>query len=357
MPSDYLGFDAAIEFPPHKLTKGLPQIYDALEVYDEAFEADAFAYDDVVAASLSEAPPEFALIKTAVPSWDNDARRQGQGLTLVGSTPRKFERWLRELISRAEPLFGARIVAINAWNEWTEAAYLEPDVHYGAAYLNAAARAIHRAPPPPQPEAGRVSVFVLHDGGPFPTVRLRSLFAQTHPISELVVLDAGEDSLDVVNAEAEAADRDVSLGLGVTHGLSQAVAMAGGDFVWIVPSRGCSDPCALALLAGALAAEPLAAFAFCESQPSDDEGRPIYLRPNPLKAREPPIAFTDRTFDGAEFIARRGGAPPPLSVILWRREALERALATAKGGDPTALVHAAATGARVAFVAEGLERP
>ena len=43
------GLDGAIEFPPHKLTKGLPQIYDNLEIYDEAFEADVFAYDDLVA--------------------------------------------------------------------------------------------------------------------------------------------------------------------------------------------------------------------------------------------------------------------------------------------------------------------
>ena len=79
------------------------------------------------------------------------------------------------------------------------------------------------------------------------------------------------------------------------------------------------------------------------------------MRPNPIEAREPPAAFTDRTFDGAEFIARRGDAPPPLSAILWRREALARALTTANGGDVKALVSAAATGARVAFVAEGLE--
>ena len=36
------GMDGAIEFPPHKLTKGLPQIYDSLDIFDEAFEADAF---------------------------------------------------------------------------------------------------------------------------------------------------------------------------------------------------------------------------------------------------------------------------------------------------------------------------
>ena len=138
------GFDGAVEFPPHKLTRGLPQVYNSLDIFDETFSADVFAYDDLVEASLREPDPEFPLIKTAVPDWDNDARRQGQGLTLVGSTPIKYERWLAELIMRAHarPALGRPIVCINAWNEWSEGAYLEPDVHFGWAYLNATARAV-----------------------------------------------------------------------------------------------------------------------------------------------------------------------------------------------------------------------
>ncbi len=139
-----LGFDAAVEFPPHKLVNGLAMRNGDLTWYDPRATAQVFAYDDVVAASLEEAAPGFPLIKTAVPSWDNDARRQGAGLVLHGAAPAKYQAWLAALVARAQraPVGGAPLVCVNAWNEWAEAAYLEPDVHYGGAWLNATARAV-----------------------------------------------------------------------------------------------------------------------------------------------------------------------------------------------------------------------
>jgi glycosyltransferase involved in cell wall biosynthesis len=138
------GMDGAIEFPPHKLTQDMPAINPSLQYLDVEFEGKAYRYDDVVRISLDEPKPPYPLIKTAVPSWDNDARRQGHGIVLTESTPQKYQAWLSELIDRAVeyPFFGEPIVCINAWNEWCEAAYLEPDLHYGAAYLNATARAL-----------------------------------------------------------------------------------------------------------------------------------------------------------------------------------------------------------------------
>ena len=139
-----LGFDAAVEFPPHKLVTGLKMRNAELTYYDPRASAQVFAYDDVVAASLAEAPPSFPLIKTAVPSWDNDARRQGAGLVLHGAAPAKYQAWLATLVARAQVsrVAGAALVCVNAWNEWAEAAYLEPDLHYGGAWLNATARAV-----------------------------------------------------------------------------------------------------------------------------------------------------------------------------------------------------------------------
>ena len=87
-------------------------------------------------------------IPSSQPDWDNDARYNDCGQGFVGSTPSLYEEHLFALCRAAleAPFLGSRpYVFINAWNEWAESAYLEPDLHYGYAYLNATTRAISRA--------------------------------------------------------------------------------------------------------------------------------------------------------------------------------------------------------------------
>ncbi|MDT7952947.1 MAG: glycoside hydrolase family 99-like domain-containing protein, partial [Acetobacteraceae bacterium] len=141
-PRDY-GMDAAVEFPPHKITEHLPQLNGSLRMLDFAADARVFDYDVVASASDLTRQP-YPLIRTALPGWDNDARRQGRGMTIHGATPAAYQAWLARLIDTAacQKVGGEALVCINAWNEWAEGAYLEPDVHFGAAFLNATARAV-----------------------------------------------------------------------------------------------------------------------------------------------------------------------------------------------------------------------
>jgi glycosyltransferase involved in cell wall biosynthesis len=160
------GLDGAIEFPPHKLLQELLQhpINNQLKVLDPEFTGHVYSYDAVVENSLRETHPRFPLIKTVFPSWDNDARRQGSGVTIHGSTPAAYENWLSELIKYAGryPFMGEKFVCVSAWNEWAEGAYLEPDVHFGSAYLNATARAITGA----TADGSNRIVLVGHDAAP-----------------------------------------------------------------------------------------------------------------------------------------------------------------------------------------------
>ncbi len=138
-----LGFDGAIEFPPHKLIAGLTPINPTLDYLDFDFTSEVYDYEAMVAASLAAPEPPFPLIRTVIPGWDNDPRRQGRGLMVHRASPARYQAWLERLVvrARAQPFFGEAIVCVNAWNEWAEGAYLEPDLHFGAAFLNATGRA------------------------------------------------------------------------------------------------------------------------------------------------------------------------------------------------------------------------
>jgi len=57
---------------------------------------------------------------------------------IVNNTPERFRVALAQVKERmafspAQP----KVLTLNAWNEWTEGSYLEPDTHDGYAYLEA----------------------------------------------------------------------------------------------------------------------------------------------------------------------------------------------------------------------------
>ena len=68
--------------------------------------------------------------------WDNTSRRANNGLVCTGVTPSKFGKYLKKLLAVAEEKESPYIF-LNAWNEWAEGPYLEPDKANGYGYLNA----------------------------------------------------------------------------------------------------------------------------------------------------------------------------------------------------------------------------
>ncbi len=68
------------------------------------------------------------------PQWDNTPRRKGKGMIYTHTTPEEFEKSLRIINHRVE---SGDFVFINAWNEWGEGCYIEPDNVHGLSYLEA----------------------------------------------------------------------------------------------------------------------------------------------------------------------------------------------------------------------------
>ena len=131
------GLDGAAGFPPHKFHHGLQNDRRYLHVLDAEFEGKVIAYDRIMKRALECRPSEFPYFPGLFTAWGNEARIDYLAFSFYGSTPKKYGEWLysasQQALGAASP--DARIVFINAWNEWAEGAYLEPDRHFGFAYL------------------------------------------------------------------------------------------------------------------------------------------------------------------------------------------------------------------------------
>lgn len=141
-PDEY-GFDAAIEFPPNNM--GLVPQTKLVEPVGEATTANICDLTELAAASKAYPRPSCRLFRGVTPQWDNTARRMDQATIMLDGGPSAYEQWLRNAaadMTRRETHADERLVFINAWNEWAEGAYLEPDTDRGYAWLAATRRAL-----------------------------------------------------------------------------------------------------------------------------------------------------------------------------------------------------------------------
>ena len=64
-------------------------------------------------------------------------------MILRDDDPRHFEAGLAELVEAAAGVpFDERVIFVNAWNEWAEGNYLEPDLANGREKLEAVRRVV-----------------------------------------------------------------------------------------------------------------------------------------------------------------------------------------------------------------------
>ena len=71
--------------------------------------------------------------------WDNEANRTGTSISFYDVTPKAFHAWLNVALKFSNEYHEAssQFVFINAWNDWANGAYLEPDQRAGYGYLHA----------------------------------------------------------------------------------------------------------------------------------------------------------------------------------------------------------------------------
>jgi lipopolysaccharide biosynthesis protein len=96
--------------------------------------------------------------------WDNSPRRGlERSLILRNFDERAFASGAHAQLRKAQRA-GAEFVFVNAWNEWAEGAYLEPDAGRGLFFLEALSEAIEQQGAAPQTMQQRLAVNP-HGGG------------------------------------------------------------------------------------------------------------------------------------------------------------------------------------------------
>ena len=190
-----------------------------------------------------------------------------------------------------------------------------------------------------QPALRKVSVAVInYNYARYLPERLRSIYAQTYPVHEILFLDdaSEDDSVRLAQSEAEAAQRELRVLANTENSGSvftqwrRAAEAAQGEFLWLCEADDAADPEFLARLVEAMAGAAHPVLAFTDSRAVDGAGRQVmpsyqsYYFSSGVKELAASGVWTNTAF--AQLALRGRNLIPNVSAVLWRREALLRAL-------------------------------
>ena len=147
---DYI--DAEIEFPPHNTWL---KVFAERNIESGSKKANVFNYQKLVdgieydySTGRDKNQGKKPIHHTCMMAWDNAARRKDNWFTYHYFSLKSLYRWVTVICSQARRDFDEkeRFVFVNAWNEWAEGTYLEPDQKYGYANINTVSKALMGEP-------------------------------------------------------------------------------------------------------------------------------------------------------------------------------------------------------------------
>lgn len=102
-----------------------------------------YTYETFVQNAFPEVTRRREFFPCVMPNWDNTPRSGRNGFVLQDSTPELFRRHLEDAIGLVQHNDSDhRVIFVKSWNEWAEGNYLEPDLAWGRAYLEATLQTI-----------------------------------------------------------------------------------------------------------------------------------------------------------------------------------------------------------------------
>ena len=129
--------DAEIEFPPHNMWWKTIMVKttreDQPKIYNYKKMVDILSY-----RIRNERRNKLTIYHSCMMGWDNSCRRKQKWTLYTGFSIEYFGKWISVIVDslRKNQRKDRRFLFINAWNEWGEGTYLEPDQKYGYANIN-----------------------------------------------------------------------------------------------------------------------------------------------------------------------------------------------------------------------------
>ena len=142
--------DHEVEFPPHMV--GVLELInpEKFGIRDDSgyFYNYNRIIDDVTGRRTMADQSPYPIYRCAMLGWDNACRRKNGWSVWQYFSLKKYHAWLTGNIEYTRRKFpkNERYLFINAWNEWAEGTYLEPDRKYGYASINVTTRALAGLP-------------------------------------------------------------------------------------------------------------------------------------------------------------------------------------------------------------------
>ncbi|MCD4714701.1 MAG: glycoside hydrolase family 99-like domain-containing protein, partial [Clostridiales bacterium] len=126
----------------------LPERYiDILHFYKQKFEKHRVFNSNIISDYIIQNAYQKVngydgdIYESIYVNWDNTPRYNKKATIFTHKDPVNFQKELLALYEKAE-INRSEFIFINAWNEWAESAYLEPDMKYKYEYLDAVSNVI-----------------------------------------------------------------------------------------------------------------------------------------------------------------------------------------------------------------------
>ena len=131
-------FDGAYEFPPRNSFENLRIPNKNTLIYSEVL------YKSIFMDGTNINPKTFTFFRGAMVEWDNSPRTRNSDI-FENYSPEQFYMFNKIIVNWTLLHYNKdkQFIFINAWNDWGEGSYLEPDDKYGYASINSLSKAIY----------------------------------------------------------------------------------------------------------------------------------------------------------------------------------------------------------------------